>query len=58
MEKKEKELQDLEALMNEINPLAVRHYRDQYEQSGGEQFRPNSAKFGCELFVGQCGLEN
>jgi hypothetical protein len=52
MEKKEKELSELEGLMNEINPAAVPYYREQYEKSGAEQFRPNSTKYGCRLLQG------
>ena len=47
LERHEVDFKDLEDVMNEINPAAVPFYRQQYQESGGEQFRPNSAKFGC-----------
>ena len=50
-ESMEHDLLELESALEEASPGTVTKYRKLYEQSGGEQFRPDATKFKCrQLF--------
>ena len=48
VEEHSKELNSLEEALNALDPETVPRYRTRYQESGGDQFRPDPSKFSCE----------
>ena len=44
-----KKLAELEEVLSDLNPNIVSRYHEMYKLRGGEQFRPDPAKFSCVL---------
>jgi len=41
-------LEELESTLTALDPTVVQRYRKQYQEQGGEQFRPHAGRFSCK----------
>ena len=47
----QEEFDELETALEEANPGMIKRYRTLYEESGGEQFRPDPQKVKCMFLL-------